>query len=105
MLTSLTTDYMKAILERLYQHDTLSRAEAHDLLLGIADKTYNDAQVASLLTVYRMRDIRVDELLGFRDALIERALPIDLSEFAALDIVGTGAMARTRSTYQPVPAL
>lgn len=81
---------MKAILERLYQHDTLSRAEAHDLLLGIADKMYNDAQVASLLTVYRMRDIRVDELLGFRDALIERALPIDLSEFAALDIVGTG---------------
>ena len=81
---------MKAILERLYQHDTLSRAEAHDLLLGIAGKTYNDAQVASLLTVYRMRDIRVDELLGFRDALIERALPIDLSEFAALDIVGTG---------------
>lgn len=96
---------MKAILERLYQHDTLSRAEAHDLLLGIAGKTYNDAQVASLLTVYRMRDIRVDELLGFRDALIERALPIDLSEFAALDIVGTGGMARTRSTYQPVPAL
>lgn len=90
MLISLTTDYMKAILERLYQHDTLSRAEAHDLLLGIAGKTYNDAQVASLLTVYRMRDIRVDELLGFRDALIERALPIDLSEFAALDIVGTG---------------
>ena len=81
---------MKTILEHLFQHNALTRQQAHDLLLGIADKQYAEAQVAALLAAYRMRDIHVDELLGFRDALIERALPIDLSEFHALDIVGTG---------------
>lgn len=81
---------MKTILEHLFQHNALTRQQAHDLLLDIANKQYAEAQVAALMAVYRMRDIHVDELLGFRDALIERALPIDLSEFHALDIVGTG---------------
>ena len=59
-------------------------------MLEIADHKYPEAQVAALLTVFRMRDIHVEELLGFRDALIERACHIDLSEFHPLDIVGTG---------------
>ena len=81
---------MKQILEHLYQHNILTRQQAHDVMCGIADKQYPEAQVASLLSVYRMRNVHVDELLGFRDALIERALPIDLSAYHALDIVGTG---------------
>lgn len=81
---------MKAILDKLFQHAILSREEAHQLLLNVADKQYNEAQTAALLTVFRMRDIHVEELLGFRDALIERARHIDLSDYHALDIVGTG---------------
>lgn len=81
---------MKAILDKLFQHAILSREEAHQLLLNVADKQYNEAQTAALLTVFRMRDIHVEELLGFRDALIERARHIDLSNYHALDIVGTG---------------
>lgn len=81
---------MNTLLEHLFQHNLLSRQEAHDLLLEIADYKYPEAQVAALLTVFRMRDIHVEELLGFRDALIERACHIDLSEFHPLDIVGTG---------------
>lgn len=81
---------MNTLLEHLFQHNLLSRQEAHDLLLEIADHKYPEAQVAALLTVFRMRDIHVEELLGFRDALIERACHIDLSEFHPLDIVGTG---------------
>lgn len=81
---------MKNILERLYEHDTLTRTEAHKLMCGMAEKKFAPEQVASLLTVFRMRNIHVDELLGFRDALIERAQPIDMSEFQPLDIVGTG---------------
>lgn len=81
---------MKQILERLYRQEILSREEAHKLLGEISEKKYGEPQVASLLTVYRMRDITVDELLGYRDALIERAHAIDLSDFHALDIVGTG---------------
>lgn len=81
---------MNTLLEHLFQHNLLSRQEAHELLLNIADHKYNEAQVAALLTVFRMRDIHVEELLGFRDALIERARPINLSEFHPIDIVGTG---------------
>lgn len=81
---------MNTLLEHLFQHNLLSRQEAHDLLLEIADHKHPEAQVAALLTVFRMRDIHVEELLGFRDALIERACHIDLSEFHPLDIVGTG---------------
>lgn len=81
---------MKQILETLFQHQALTRAEAHSLMTGIADKAFPEAQVAALLTVFRMRDITPDELLGFRDALIERARAVDLSAFHALDIVGTG---------------
>lgn len=81
---------MRTILDKLFQHAILTRHEAYDLLCNVADKKYNEAQTASLLTVYRMRDIHVEELLGFRDALIERAQHIDLSEYHALDIVGTG---------------
>lgn len=81
---------MKDLLERLYRADTLTREEAHTLMGHIADSRYPEAQVASLLTVYRMRDITVDELLGLRQALIERARPVDLSQYRALDIVGTG---------------
>ena len=81
---------MKDILEHLFHHDILTRQQAHDLLQGIAEKQYAEPQVASLLTAFRMRDIHVEELLGFRDALIEKARPIDLSAYQALDIVGTG---------------
>ncbi len=51
---------------------------------------YNDVQVASLITVFLMRNISVEELCGFRDALLEMRVPVDLSEFAPIDIVGTG---------------
>lgn len=81
---------MKKILERLYQHDVLTENEAYEVLGGIADKKYPEAQVAALLSVYNMRAIHVDELLGFRRLLVERAHPVDLSAFGAIDIVGTG---------------
>ena len=51
---------MKEILEHLYQHNILTRQQAHDVMLGIADKQYAEAQVASLLSVYRLRNIHVD---------------------------------------------
>lgn len=60
------------------------------ILQNIAQGKYNDVQVASLITVFLMRNISVEELCGFRDALLEMRVPVDLSEFAPIDIVGTG---------------
>ena len=81
---------MKEILTRLFAHEELSQGEAHDLMAGITQGKYNDAQVASLLTVFQMRGIKVDELLGFREALLDARVPVDLSDYSPVDIVGTG---------------
>ena len=81
---------MKQILYKLFEHQYLGRDEARTILQNIAQGKYNDVQVASLITVFLMRNISVEELCGFRDALLEMRVPVDLSEFAPIDIVGTG---------------
>lgn len=81
---------MKKNLERLFAHEKLSREEAKQILLGIAQGEYNDIQVASFVTVYQMRAISIEELQGFRDALLELAVPFKLDGETTIDIVGTG---------------
>ncbi len=81
---------MKTILEHLYAGGTLTKDEACTLLTKVTEHAYSEAQVASLITVLRMRDITVNELLGFREALLLKAHNVDLSDYQALDIVGTG---------------
>jgi len=81
---------MKAILNKLYNHERLSKSEAKQVLIDIAAENYNDAHLASFMTVFMMRPITVDELSGFRNALKELALKVDLSEYNTIDIVGTG---------------
>lgn len=81
---------MKNLLYKMFEHKNLSREEARSVLLNIADGRYNDAQLAAFMTVFLMRSITIDELAGFRDALLERRLPVDLGCENAIDIVGTG---------------
>lgn len=81
---------MKEILLRLFAHEELSSSEACSLMLGVTNGDYNDAQLASLLTVFQMRGVTVPELVGFRRALLSTRVPVDLSNYAPIDIVGTG---------------
>lgn len=81
---------MKQILNRLFEHDCLDRAEAREIMLRISRGEFNESQIAAFMTVFLMRSITIDELSGFRDALLELCIPVDLSEFPAIDIVGTG---------------
>lgn len=81
---------MKAILNRLIQHQQLSKEEARQMIINIADGQYNTSQIASFLTVYMMRSISLEELEGFREALLELCIAIDLSEFDTIDLCGTG---------------
>ncbi len=81
---------MKAILEKLFNHEVLTRGEAKELLINISQEKYKDSQIAALLTVYRMRDITVDEIVGYREALMQSQNPLDFSAFKPIDIVGTG---------------
>lgn len=81
---------MKAILNKLFEQKQLSKAEAKEVLIQMASEKYNTSQMASFLTVYLMRPISVKELAGFREALLELAVKIDLSEFNTIDLCGTG---------------
>ena len=81
---------MKTVLNRLFNHEILSRKESKEILLNITHGLYNEAQIAALLTVYKMRSVSVEELIWFREALLESRIRIDLSEFSPIDIVGTG---------------
>jgi len=74
----------------LFEHQSLTREEAAEVMTNIAAGKYNDSQIAAFITVFLMRSIELEEVIGFRNALLELALPMDLSEFDALDIVGTG---------------
>lgn len=81
---------MKEILNRLTQHETLQKEEASSILFQIAKGAYNPSQIASFLTVFMMRSITLEELEGFREALLELCVAIDLSEFTPIDLCGTG---------------
>ena len=81
---------MKAILNKLVQHQQLSKEEARRMIHNIAEDKYNTSQIASFLTVFMMRSISLEELEGFRAALLELCISIDLSEFDTIDLCGTG---------------
>ncbi|UII26678.1 anthranilate phosphoribosyltransferase [Fulvivirga maritima] len=81
---------MKDILNRLIEHKYLSREDAKNILVKLAQGEYNQSQIAAFLTVYMMRTITVDELQGFRDAMLELCVPVDIAEYDAIDLCGTG---------------
>ena len=81
---------MKEILNRLINHEILEKEDAKQVLVNIAKGDYNTSQIAAFLTVYMMRSITIEELEGFRDALLELCLAIDLSEYNPIDLCGTG---------------
>lgn len=81
---------MKAILNKLFEHQRLSKEEAKSILIEIASEKFNNSQIASFLTVFLMRPVSVHELTGFREALLELSVKIDLSDFNTIDLCGTG---------------
>jgi anthranilate phosphoribosyltransferase len=81
---------MKKILQYLFEHKTLTRETAREILTNISGGAYNESEMAAFITVYLMRSITIDELQGFRDALLELCVRVDLDGHDTIDIVGTG---------------
>lgn len=81
---------MKEILNRLINQESISSDEAKQVLFNISKGDYNQSQIASFLTVYMMRSITIDELQGFRDALLELCIPVQLDDNNTIDLCGTG---------------
>ena len=81
---------MKEILDRLLNHEELTREETKNILLGITRSEYTIEQISALLTALQMRGISVEELLGFRDGILETGVPVPLQCDRYIDVVGTG---------------
>lgn len=81
---------MKNTLNRLINHEILSKEEAKNVLVNISNGSYNPSQIAAFVTVYMMRSISIEELAGFREALLELCIRVDLSAYNAIDLCGTG---------------
>lgn len=81
---------MKKILQYLFEHKTLSREAAKEVLVNMSRGLYNEAEMTAFVTVFLMRSITLDELQGFRDALLELSVKIDMNGYKVMDIVGTG---------------
>jgi anthranilate phosphoribosyltransferase len=81
---------MKKILQYLFEHKVLGREQAKEVLVNISNGAYNESEIASFITVFLMRSITIEELEGFRDALLELCLKVDLNGRSVIDIVGTG---------------
>jgi len=81
---------MKTILNKLINHEVLTKEEAKNVLINISSGQYNPSQISAFLTVYMMRSITIDELSGFREALLELCIRVDLSAYNTIDLCGTG---------------
>jgi len=81
---------MKQYLLRLINGETLSQEDTHQIMLNIVQEQYNVQQIAALLMALQTRGVTVDELLGFRQGLLETGKPVDFDDYNTLDIVGTG---------------
>ncbi len=80
---------MKKILNYLFEYQTLTTQQAKEVMTNIGKNIYSDAEIAAFTTVYLMRTITIEELQGFKDALMEMALPVAFED-DVIDIVGTG---------------
>jgi anthranilate phosphoribosyltransferase len=81
---------MKKILQLLFEYKTLTREQAKEVLSNISRGQYNESEITAFITVFFMRSITIEELLGFRDALLELAVKAGLDAYDVIDIVGTG---------------
>ncbi len=80
---------MKHILNELIDHRSLTRETAHEVLVELTSGKYNQSQTTAFMTIYMMRSITIDELQGFRDAMLELCIPVKF-DAPVMDVCGTG---------------
>jgi len=81
---------MKEILNHLFEHKTFTKTQAREILTSIARGQYNNSQMAAFMTAYCMRNITIEELEGFRDAMLDLCVDTGLEDYTLIDLCGTG---------------
>ncbi len=84
---------MKQVLTELIDHKSLTKETAKQVLIDLASGKFNPSQTSAFMTVYMMRGITVDELAGFRDAMLELCIAVKFDE-PVMDLCGTGGDAK-----------
>ena len=96
---------MKDIINKLISYKTLSKNEAKSILINISRGKFNSSLISSFLTVFMMRNITLEELQGFKEALLELCIKIDLSNYNTIDLCGTGETIKILLTFRLYPHL
>ncbi len=81
---------MKKILQSLFAYESLSQEQAREILTQMAQGSYNASQISAFMTVFMMRNITVEELAGFQQAMIDLCIKVDLEDMPTIDVCGTG---------------
>ena len=81
---------MKEILLHLIEQKALTKENAKQALLDLGQGRFNQSEMAAFLTVFLMRNITVNELEGFRDAMLELCIDPGLGTHEVIDLCGTG---------------
>ena len=91
---------MKEILEHLFEYNKLDYNQAKRVLIDIATNKYSNSEIASFITAFKMRNPSIEEMEGFRDALLELCVGIDFNDYNTIDLCGTGEMEKIHLIYQ-----
>ena len=89
---------LQKILKQLFEHRPLSCTQAQEVMLQMSKGEFNEHELSAFMTVYLMRSITIEELMGFRSALLELAVKVKIEQESLLDIVGTGGDGDRKST-------
>ncbi len=81
---------MKATLEYLIEGNSLTEAQAYEIMNGIGNGAYSTEHITAFITRYWYKPITTYELSGFKKALLELAVPISINASNAIDLCGTG---------------
>lgn len=92
-------------MKKLFDYQKLNKAEAKEMLVNISSGKLNDAQIAAFITIYLMRPISVEELAGFREALLELCIPVDLEGIETIDVCGTGGDSKNTFNISTLSAI
>jgi anthranilate phosphoribosyltransferase len=96
---------MKTILQKILEHHQLTYHEAKELISTINQGLFNEYQLVAILSGLQMRGVSLEELRGFQDALLELAVPIDLSAYDGIDVCGTGGDGKNTFNISTTTAL
>lgn len=81
---------MKPILEHLLTGNGLSEKQAYEVMTNIGNGAYAPEHITAFIAHYWHKPVTTEELSGFRNALLDLAIKVNIDASNAIDLCGTG---------------